>query len=115
MYHITNTSNPIDFPKMSKKLFLIYYESAHWCGAGNYVVVWATSGPHAEYLAEVHMEEDMRELYSNEYNEEEGDNYADESSVSVITCEEFGPEHEDWKFFQDPSQSSFYPVIGEPE
>lgn len=97
-----------------KKLFLIYYESAHWCGAGNHVVVWATSVPHAEYLAEDHMEEDMRELYSDEYTDEDG-LYDDESAVSVITCEEFGPEHENWKFFQDPSQSSFYPVIGEPK
>ena len=98
-----------------KKLFLIYYESAHWCGAGNHVVVWAYDEDDAREAADLHMEEHMRDLYSDEYNEEDGDNYDDESAVSVITCEELGPEHEDWKFFQDSSQSSFYPVIGEPE
>jgi len=112
MYHFTNTSNPIDFPKMSKKLFLIYYECAHWCGAGNHVVVWAKDEEDAREQAEVHMEEDMRELYSGEY-EDEDDIYDSESAVNVITCEEFGPEHEDWKFYIDPSQAMFYPVIGE--
>ena len=127
MYHFTNTDNPIDFPKMAriskpntaaptKQLYLIEYDCAHWAGASDYVVVWAYSPSHAEVLAESHMEEHMRELYADEYNddEEEG-NFDDECAYMVQSVEEFGPEHEAWKWYQDPGQAEFYPVIGEPE
>lgn len=103
---------------MTKQLYLIDYESAHWCGGSSNVVVWAENKNHASELAEVHMEEDMRELFSGEYaltEDEEGDWYTEESAVSVNSVEEFGPTHDEWQFFLDPSQSQFYPVIGEPD
>ena len=90
-------------------LFLITYESAHWCGASDTkVVVHADSEDEALSKADVHMEEEMRELFSGEYDEEE---MSDESAYSVDCVEEFSPGHEEWKWFIDPSQSSFYPVI----
>lgn len=97
---------------MTKQLYLIDYECAHWCGGPSNVVVWAEGEDDAREVASYHMEEEMRELFSDEYEDEEHD---DESSVSVISVEEFGPDHEEWKFFLDPSQSQFYPIIGEPD
>lgn len=97
---------------MTKQLYLIDYECAHWCGGSSNVVVWAENKNHARELAEVHMEEDMRELFSGEYEDEKHD---DESAVSVNSVEEFGSIHDEWQFFLDPSQLQFYPIIGEPD
>lgn len=102
---------------MTKKLFLIDYECAHWCGGSSNVVVWAETGDEAIILASDHMEEAMRELFSSEYDDwdedaPDGGTY-DESAVAINFVEEFGPEHEQWGYFQMPSQSEFYPVIGE--
>jgi hypothetical protein len=95
---------------MKKQLFLIDYECAHWCGGSSNVVVWAENEDHAELLAEVHMEENMRELFCDEYAEDGPD---DESAVTINSVEPFGPGHEQWVFFLDPTQNQFYPVIGE--
>jgi hypothetical protein len=95
---------------MTKQLFIIEYESAHWCGGQSNVVVWAEDEAHAEILAEAHMEETMRELFSDEYEEEGLD---DESAVTINSVEPFCLGHEQWVFFLDPSQDQFYPVIGE--
>ena len=102
---------------MTKQLFIIDYECAHWCGGQSNVVVWAENKDHARELAEVHMEEDMRELFFGEYDnsEEDGGLYDDESAVSVNSVEEFGSTHDEWQFFLDPSQLQFYPIIGEPD
>jgi hypothetical protein len=99
---------------MTKQMFLIEYESSIWCGGDSSVVVWAEDEDSALNAADLHMEEDMRELFQTEYVEllEE---YADEDpAYSVKQVEAFGPQHTEWKWFQDPSQSSLYPIIGTP-
>lgn len=97
-----------------KQLFLITYESVDWCGAADTkVVVWAENKDHAELLAEDHMMDTMRELFSDEY--EEDPELEEETSYYTITSvEEFGRGHEEWKYFQDETQADFYPIIGEP-
>lgn len=97
---------------MTKQLFIIEYEFAHWCGGSSNVVVWAEDADDAVILAEVHMEENMRELFWDEYAEDGPD---DESAFTVNSVEPFGPGHEQWGFFLDPTQDQFYPVIGEAE
>lgn len=96
-------------------LYLIKYENAHWCGGELAVVVWAEDEYEAEALVSDHMEETQRELFSDEYGESvsEDDEYADERAYSVNSVEPFDESHPEWKFFKDPSQASFYPVIGE--
>lgn len=113
MYHVTNTNNPIDFPKTNMKLYLIDYECAHFCGGQSNVVVKANSPEEAEEKACNHMSEEMNELFSDEYQEEYGEDYGDmdECFYSVNSVEEFDPKHEEWQFFDDPSQEQFYPVI----
>lgn len=103
---------------MNKKLWLIDYENAHWCGGQLNVVVWAETADEALYLAEGHMEDEQRELFSDhaeeQCEEDEDDSILMESFVSVNSVVEFNEDHDEWKFFQMPGQSSFYPVIGEP-
>lgn len=102
--------------KQPKPMWLIDYENAHWCGGQLNVVVHADSADEALYLAEDHMADEQRELFSEEYGESvrEDEEYSDECPYTVNSVEAFGPEHEEWKFFQDPIQrANFYPVIGE--
>lgn len=101
-----------------KSLFIIDYESAHWCGGQSNVLVWAVDKDDAVIEASDYMEEEMRSLFSDEYNEseeEDNGNYDDESAVSINSVEEFNSVHEHWKYYQNPSQSEFYPTIGEPD
>ena len=93
-----------------KNLYLITYESSHWCGAsGTKVVVWANSPKHAIDEADEHMYSEMIELFSDEY-EEEGDDYDAECPYVVNSVDEFGPEHEEWAFYV--KDKTYYPEIG---
>jgi predicted glycosyl hydrolase (DUF1957 family) len=97
---------------MDKQLFLITYESAHWCGASDTkVVVWAEDGVDAIFKASDHMEDEMWELFADEYMDDGSEDRPEDSLVHVIEVVEFTPSHEEWKYFLDPSQVRFYPVI----
>jgi hypothetical protein len=99
---------------MKKKLFLIEYEGAHWCGGISHCVVVAEDEVEAESEAEAYMDESMRELFADEYQDdlEDGGNADDDVAYTVRSIEEFGPEHENWKWFLDYDQrSNFYPCI----
>lgn len=95
-------------------LWLIDYESSQWCGGSSHVVVVADSEDEALELAELHMEESMRELFSSEYEDDanEGGNADEECAYTVNSCEPFDETHEDWQFYTNPSQEQFYPTIG---
>jgi len=95
-------------------LWLIDYESSQWCGGQSNVVVVADSEDEALGLAELHMEENMRELFSGEYEEDanEGGNCDEECAYAVNSCEPFDETHESWQFYIDPSQEQFFPTIG---
>jgi hypothetical protein len=99
-------------------LWLINYESSEWCGGESHVVVVAETADEANYLAEDHMETTMRELFSDEYTILEAE-YAEEGVDAVFDCaytinsiEAFDENHEDWKYYINPSQEQFYPTIG---
>lgn len=99
---------------MENQLFLIEYGSAHWADDSSHCVVNAPSAEAAEDIAEDFMHSDMAELYSSEYEEEVeqgNDLLENESAHSVIGIEPFGPTHEYWKYFKDPTQSQFFPLI----
>lgn len=94
-----------------KQLYIIEYESLHWCGGKSNVVVYASDEDDATELAEEHMDLEMRDLFLTEY--EEQPELEDEPAYSVNSVEEFNPEHDQWKFFIDETQRiSFYPIIG---
>lgn len=100
---------------MKPQLFIIKYESAHWCGGASYCVVLAFNELHAEELAEEFMDENMRELFVDEYTYDldDGGNLDEDQAHTVNSIEEFGPEHDQWKWFLDKDQrDNFYPCIG---
>ena len=93
-------------------LYIIYYESANYCGYGEHVVVHANSEDEAKDKAFYHMEEFYREQDEEQYLEEHEDDPDFEGPWStVITCDLFGPGHEQWEFFMMPSQAIHYPII----
>ncbi len=100
-----------------KQLYLIEYENSHWCGGNLNVVVWAENEDDASYVAGDHMDECQRELFDDHYESEIDDEDEREEAqgcpTSVISVEAFDRHHEQWKYFIDPSQHSFYPVVGE--
>jgi hypothetical protein len=102
-----------------KNLYLIDYENAHWCGGQLNVVVYAYDEQDAIMRADYHMDSEQRELFSDEYGEsvaEGGDEeYADECAYSINSVELFDKNHQEWAFFKDPTQSEFYPIVGEPD
>lgn len=105
---------------MQKQLFLIDYECAHWCGGESHCVVWAYNPDDAIVEASDFMEETMRELFSDEFNdhwdpETETGDYDLESAVAVNSVSIMNPENEHWEYFNDPTQQEFYPVIGSPD
>lgn len=92
-----------------EKLWLITYESAHWCGASDTkCVVRAASAEEAEDKASDHMTSEMLELFSDEYDEEDS---IEECVYSVVSVEEFDASHSEWKWYTDPTQSQFYPEV----
>lgn len=93
-----------------KQLYIIDYENAHWCGGQLNCLAWAKSPEEAVIIAEGHMEDAQRELFSDEYAEDEED-YSDECSYTVNSVEVMDFRHEDWNFFMDPTQSQFYPIV----
>jgi hypothetical protein len=86
-------------------LYIIYAESAQYCGYGQHFVVSAETKELAEALAEYTMQEYFYELYQEELEE---DNIEDECLYSVQMIEEFHESHELWKYYQDPSQREFF-------
>lgn len=108
---------------MTKQLYLIEYENAHWCGGSLNVVVWAIDEDNARDVAEQHMQQEQYELFMDQYDDVDGEfdgdqDAADEASACafvVNSVEEFDENHDQWEFFKDETQESFYPVIGTPD
>lgn len=96
------------------KLWIIYFESANYCGYGEHCLVLAEDEDEARELsvdyAEQHYREEDEEQYIDEYGEDDGVIWS-----SIISCEEFTPEHDSWKFAWDPEQAHFYERINLPE
>lgn len=105
--------------QMTKQLFIITYESSTWCGASDtFVCVWALDKDDAYNLASKHMEEEMRNLFSDEYAyliEEESEGADEDCAYTVISIEVLDEYNEQWKHYQNLSQVSFYPIIGSPK
>lgn len=94
-------------------LWLVYFESAYYCGYGSHCVVKAESAAVAEELAQEYADTYYHEEDREQYAEENGDDAADEQShwADVQTVEKFTEAHDSWKYFIDPVQSQFFPKI----
>lgn len=98
---------------MTKQLFIIDYESSQWCGGQSHCVVWATDADDAVDQASVYMEEEMRELFSDEYEDDEEECDSMECAYSVNSVEILDEKNEHWEFFQHETQAQFYPIVNE--
>jgi hypothetical protein len=88
-------------------LYIIYAESANYCGYGQHFVVEADSETQAEELALDATEDYFREQDESQLEEEDHD-LEGMTFATIISVEPFGPEHKSWEFYQDPSQAEFY-------
>jgi hypothetical protein len=96
---------------MNKQLYIIDYESSQWCGGASHCVVWATDVDDAVDEASDYMEDEMRELFADEYNDEDEECDVNECAYSVNAVESFDETHEYWKFYMDTEQSQFFPLV----
>jgi hypothetical protein len=88
-------------------LYIVYAESANYCGYGQHFVVEANDEEDARELTLDVSEDYFREQDESQLEEEEYD--LDGMIYSNIqTVEEFNPEHDSWKYYKDPSQAEFY-------
>lgn len=88
-------------------LYIIYAESANYCGYGQHFVVEADNEAQAEELAYGEIEDYFREQDESQL-EEEG--YGLDGIVfgNIETTEPFDEAHDSWKYYKDPSQTEFY-------
>lgn len=94
------------------QLYIIDYESYQWCGGGSHVVVHASSPEEAALKASLHMDETMRELFSDEYDDPDMEGQDDEQAYTINAIEVLDEESPYWQFWQDPEQrAAFYPEI----
>jgi hypothetical protein len=88
-------------------LYIVYAESANYCGYGQHFVVEADSETQAEELALDACEDYFREQDESQLEEEEHDLDGMMYS-SITTVEPFDEVHDSWKYYKDPSQAEFY-------
>jgi hypothetical protein len=93
-----------------KKPFILYYESANYCGYGHHAIVLASDETEAEELSEGAMEDYFREQDEDQYFDEYGED--NPLWASLISCEELTKDHESWKFACTEDQAQFYEFIG---
>jgi hypothetical protein len=87
-------------------LYIIYAESANYCGYGQHFVVEANEVEAQELALDV-IEDYFREQDESQL-EEEGHDLDGMMYSSIQTIELFDAEHDSWKFYQDPGQAEFY-------
>jgi hypothetical protein len=97
------------------KLWVIYFESANYCGYGHHCLVLADSPEEAEILVKDYIEEYYYEEDSDQYYDEHGHDQDPCEWAEIKTCEEFTPAHECWEFAWSPDQAQFYERINLPD
>lgn len=88
-------------------LYIIYAESANYCGYGQHFVVEAQDEEAARELTLEAAEDYFREQDEAQL-EEEGFDLDGMMYSNIETVEPFDAEHDSWKYYQDPGQAEFY-------
>jgi len=101
---------------MNKELYVVYFESANYCGYGEYCLVWATDPDDARDAASEWAEDFYREQDEEQFLDENGDcEYPD--LWATITKDPYPLASEDAedirRYLLDSSQAQFYPIINE--
>lgn len=100
-----------------KQLFIIDYESAHWCGGQSHCVAWATNDGDATEAASEFMEEHMRELFSDELADDrvEGGDADEDVQYAVMNVQPLlGSGYEEY-YADEVQRVNFYPCVNESE
>ncbi len=97
-----------------KQLYIIEYDSMHWCGGTSHCVAWADSEDEAVEVASMHMEDYMFDLFADEIADQEythGTGISEEQQHNVVFCKLLeGSEFEE--YYADPVQRlNFYPCV----
>ena len=88
-------------------LYIVYAESANYCGYGQHFVVEAQDEEDARELTLDVSEDYFREQDESQL-EEEGYDLDGMTYSNIQTVEPFDAEHDSWKYYKDPSQAEFY-------
>lgn len=98
---------------MEKQLYCVYFESANYCGFGEYCLVMADSEPDAmsiqaviEYAEEYYQEQDEDQFIEENGEDTDGVTWACIMTAVLVSGSEFEA------YIADPSQAGFYPMIG---
>ena len=91
-------------------LFILYFESANYCGYGHHAVVRASDHEDAAAKAWPIMEEYFQEQDEDQYIEENG-NPDGVMWATLIRSEVLDKNHEDWEFVVKPGQAQFYEFV----
>jgi hypothetical protein len=101
---------------MEKELYVVYFESANYCGYGEHCLVWATDSEDAKEAATDYAEDHYYQQDEDQYKEEhEHDDEDFEGPWASFTKDPYplaSEEGEDiCKWLLDPTQVSFYPIV----
>jgi len=88
-------------------LYIVYAESANYCGYGQHFVVEADDEVEAEDSVAEASEEYFCEQDRDQLEEEDHD-LEGMTFATTISVEPFDASHDSWKYYQDPSQAEFY-------
>lgn len=88
-------------------LYIVYADSANYCGYGQHFVVEASSEDEASELVVESAEDYFREQDEGQLDDE-GHDLDGMVFANIVSVEELNEDHECWSFYNDPSQSEFY-------
>lgn len=94
-----------------KQLYVVYFESANYCGAGEYVLVWATDEDDAmsndaliEYAEDYYRDQDYEQyMEENDGEEPDGVGWANIQSAELLS----ESEHEEYALNPKPDCSVY--------
>lgn len=103
---------------MAKELYVVYFESANYCGYGEHCLVWAEDEVDAIDQATEYAEEHYRVEDYDQFVEEHGEEAADECDLWASFPKEAyslsSDEAEDVRgYLLDEDQKNFYPIVNE--
>jgi len=110
-----------EFNKMQKELWIVYFESANYCGYGQHCLVWATDEDDARdqatsYAYNYYFEEDGDQVKEDAGWEEDSGEDFDDTGMEYANIVRVYPlasdQAEDIRgYLLDETQKSFYPII----
>lgn len=96
-----------------KELYVVYFQSANYCGYGEYCLVWATDPTDAQKEATAYAEDFYYEQDAAQYEEEnEEENDGCWASFTKEPYPLASEEAEDIRgYLEDETQKQFYPIV----